>query len=97
MVYLMNRERIRLKDVGEERYNRSVERTLQILNSFTPERQTMGLTDLSEAINLSKATVLRLASTLCKHGFLNQDHQSRRYSLGVKLFDWAALSIILFR
>ncbi|SPF40718.1 putative Uncharacterized HTH-type transcriptional regulator YagI [Syntrophobacter sp. SbD1] len=51
----------------------------------------MGLTELSEALNLSKATVLRLASTLCKHGFLNQDSQSKKYSLGVKLFELGSI------
>jgi DNA-binding IclR family transcriptional regulator len=70
-----------------ETYMRSAERTLQILNAFTAERPEMGLTQLSEALGLSKATVLRLASTLCKYGFLSQDPESKQYSLGLRLFE----------
>jgi DNA-binding IclR family transcriptional regulator len=72
--------------MASDKHTRSVERTLQILNAFSMERQTFGLTQLSEALNLPKATVLRLTSTLCKHGFLRQDQYSRKYSLGLRLF-----------
>ncbi len=70
-----------------EKYIRSAERTLQILNAFTPERTEMGLTQLAEAVKLSKATVLRLAATLCKYGFLSQHTETKQYSLGLRLFE----------
>jgi IclR family transcriptional regulator, KDG regulon repressor len=74
-----------------EKYMRSSERTLQILTAFTPDRLQMGLTQLAEVLNLSKATVLRLALTLCKYGFLVQDPESKQYSLGLKLFELGGL------
>lgn len=72
--------------MDEEKRTRSVERTLQILNAFRVDRQALGLTELSGALNLSKATVLRLASTLCNYGFLKKDEDSMKYSLGLRLF-----------
>ncbi len=74
-----------------EKFIRSAERTLQILSAFTPDRLQMGLTQLSEVLSLSKATVLRLASTLCKHGFLSQDPVTKHYCLGLKLFELGGL------
>ncbi len=72
--------------MAQDKNTRSVERTLQILNAFSVERQILGLTELSDALGLPKATILRLASTLCGYGFLKQDEDSRKYSLGLRLF-----------
>ncbi len=68
-------------------YNRSLERALQILNAFSPERSELPLGQISEMLGLSKATVLRLCSTLIKFGFLRQDLESKKYSLGLKVFE----------
>jgi IclR family transcriptional regulator, KDG regulon repressor len=68
-------------------YNRSLERALQILNVFNDKVQALSLAQLSEILNLPRATVLRLCSTLIKYGFLRQDPQSRQYSLGFRLFE----------
>jgi DNA-binding IclR family transcriptional regulator len=72
--------------MAQDKQTRSVERTLQILNAFSIDRPSLGLVQLSEALNLPKATVLRLSSTLCKHGFLRRDEDSKKYSLGLRLF-----------
>ncbi|OGP75726.1 MAG: hypothetical protein A2V86_13025 [Deltaproteobacteria bacterium RBG_16_49_23] len=68
-------------------YNRSLERALQILCAFNRDRQTLSLTQLANILNLSKATVLRLTSTLIKYDFLRYDPPSKQYSLGLKLFE----------
>jgi DNA-binding IclR family transcriptional regulator len=68
-------------------YNRSLERALQILNAFNSERQMLSLAQLSEVLNLSRATVLRLCSTLMKFEFLRQHPQSKHYSLGLRLLE----------
>jgi IclR family KDG regulon transcriptional repressor len=72
-------------------YNRSLERALQILNAFTGEKQELTLVQLSEALNLARATVLRLCSTLVKYGFLRQEGESKRYSLGLRLFELGSI------
>lgn len=78
-------------DKKEAFYNRSLERALQILNAFTGERKGLTLSQLAEILNLSRATVLRLCSTLGKYGFLNQDSASKEYSLGLRLFELGSI------
>jgi IclR family transcriptional regulator, KDG regulon repressor len=68
-------------------YNRSLERALHILNSFRIDGQAFSIAQLSDMLNLPRATVLRLCTTLVKYGYLMQDHDSKRYSLGLKLFE----------
>jgi IclR family transcriptional regulator, KDG regulon repressor len=85
--------------MGEEKesfYNRSLERALQILNAFgreerTGERLSLTLAHLSETLNLPRATVLRLCSTLLKYDYLRQDPETKRYSLGLRLFELGSL------
>ena len=72
-------------------YNRSLERALQILNAFTGERKLLTLSQLAEILSLSRATVLRLCSTLVTYGFLNQDTASKEYSLGLRLFELGSI------
>lgn len=72
-------------------YNRSLERALQILNTFTRERSLLSLSQLSENLALSRATVLRLCSTLVKYGFLQQDSASKEYALGFRLFELGSI------
>ncbi|MBW7968283.1 IclR family transcriptional regulator [Bradyrhizobium sp. BR 10289] len=48
----------------------AVARALAILRAFEPERSAMTLTEIAEATDLYKSTVLRLAATLESDGFL---------------------------
>ncbi|QQO12069.1 IclR family transcriptional regulator [Bradyrhizobium diazoefficiens] len=48
----------------------AVARALAILRAFGPERGAMTLTEIAEATDLYKSTVLRLAATLETNGFL---------------------------
>jgi DNA-binding IclR family transcriptional regulator len=77
-------------------YNRSLERALQILNSFTPERRSQTLGQLAEVLNLSRATVLRLCSTLVTYGFLRQDRLSKEYALGFRLLELGGIVLHSF-
>jgi len=63
-------------------YNRSLERALQILRAFSFDVRELTLGELSGTLNLSKATVYRLASTLTPYDFLRYDETSRKYALG---------------
>ncbi|HVN24875.1 MAG TPA: IclR family transcriptional regulator [Syntrophorhabdales bacterium] len=75
------------KDNKEGYYNRSLERALQILDAFNPQRQALNKSELSKIIGLSRATILRLCSTLVKYHYLRQDQESKKYSLGMRLFE----------
>jgi IclR family KDG regulon transcriptional repressor len=66
--------------------NRSLERALKILRTFSFDSREMTLSEISEALTLSKSTVYRLASTLADFDFLRYDEKSKKYSLGLQLF-----------
>lgn len=70
-------------------FNRSLERALRILNVLGNERPRLSLAQLSEALNLPRATVLRLCTTLMNFGFLRQDPLSKHYSLGMRVLELA--------
>ena len=76
-----------IQEKEEAFYNRSLERALNILNVFDSERQALTLAQLSATLNLPRATVLRLCSTLVKFSFLKQDQETKKYSLGIRLFE----------
>ncbi len=82
-------------------YNRSLERALQILNVFgaqeqTGAKQSLSLAQLSETLNLPRATVLRLCATLVNYDFLRQNPDTKRYSLGLRLFELGSLVFYSF-
>jgi IclR family KDG regulon transcriptional repressor len=77
----------RSKDKKESFYNRSLERALQILDTFNLERQALSKSEFSKILGLSRATILRLCSTLVKYDYLRLDPESKKYSLGMRLFE----------
>ena len=60
----------------------SVNRAIDILSLFTVMQPRLGITDISKHLNLSKTTVHGLIRTLTRRGFLQQDPETRKYSLG---------------
>ena len=72
-------------------YNRSLERALQILDSFNKERQVLTRSQLAEILGLPRATVLRLCSTLVQYGYLAKNPDSSTYSLGMRLFEQGSI------
>jgi IclR family transcriptional regulator, KDG regulon repressor len=80
-----------VKSEREPFNNRSLDRALQILCSFRFDKQELSLTELSQILDLSRSTVYRLASTLVRRGFLKYDQTSKRYTLGLKLFELGSI------
>jgi IclR family transcriptional regulator, KDG regulon repressor len=70
----------------------SVNRALRLLCQFTHGAPRLGITDFSNALGLSKPTVHGLVRTLVKQGFLQQDPETRKYGLGLKIYE---LGIVL--
>ena len=64
----------------------SVQRVSDILSLFSIERPRWGITDIANTLGLAKTTVSSLVRTLHEVGFLEQDRETRRYSLGPKIF-----------
>jgi len=62
---------------------RAVDRSLAIMEALKEDVQ--GLSQLSRRINLSKATLLRILSTLIKHGYVVYNKETKTYDLGIQL------------
>jgi IclR family transcriptional regulator, pca regulon regulatory protein len=75
-------------------FSRSLERGLMILSSFSEARIVLGIADLARPVELNKSTTYRYVATLPKLGYLQQDPDTRKYSLGTKVIDlgFAALN-----
>lgn len=65
----------------------SVERSLSIIEVLSECEDGLGLTDISEKVNLHKSTVHRLLNTLIVKGYVHQDGNSNKYKLTLKLFE----------
>ena len=60
----------------------AVQKALDILLAFTPDNKEMGPTKLSKKLSLHKATTSRIMFDLASKGFLQQNPQTKRFSLG---------------
>ena len=64
----------------------SIDRALDILSLFSYAKPRWGITEIALAMNLPKATIHNIVSTLASGGFLKKDEEIRKYCLGPKLF-----------
>lgn len=69
----------------------SVNRALDILGCFKGQSIELGISEISERMELSKSTVYGLVNTLLTNGYLEQNEQTKRYRLGIKLFELGTL------
>src|SRR6266568_959736 len=72
---------------GSASTSQSLERGLQILSSFSEHRPVLGIADLARAAGLTKSTAHRYVATLAKLGYVVQDPDTRKYSLGPRVID----------
>ena len=70
---------------------RAVDRALDILLCFTQKEPTRSLTQIAESVQMSKATVHRLLTTLENKRFINRDKVTGMYRLGFRLIEMASL------
>lgn len=74
----------KLKSSADTSTVRSVERALDLLELFMETTRSMSLAEVSERTSLHPSTAHRLLATLDKRNFVNQDSNSKLYSLGTK-------------
>jgi IclR family acetate operon transcriptional repressor len=67
----------------------SLQRALDILDTFDGQSPLLGITELSEVLGLHKSTVAGLVYTLEGNGYLEQEPATRKYRLGLKLVERA--------
>lgn len=59
-----------------------LQRGIEVLHAFTPERQRLSLGALAAAVGVSRSAVYRVAYTLCQSGLLLHDTRDNSYALG---------------
>jgi len=80
--------------VTQPSLSQSLERGLRILSEFAANGPVLGIADLARAVDLNRSTTHRYVATLTSLGFLQQDPDTRKYSLGPRVVDlgFAAIS-----
>jgi DNA-binding IclR family transcriptional regulator len=68
-------------DMVESKPN-SIEKAIEVLLAFIPRNQEMGTGEISQKLGLHKATASRILRTLTKKGLLQQDPDTKKFSLG---------------
>lgn len=63
----------------------TVQRTLEVLKSFSAERPEWGVTELAERLGTNKSQIHRAVATLAGEGFLVPNPVNRKYRLGPAL------------
>ncbi len=71
-------------------------RGLAVLRALAEARGPLSNRALADATGIPKATVSRLAATLCASGFLQQDVESERFRLGPALLDMSSAYLRTF-
>lgn len=70
----------------------SVLRAIEILECFTGKHAELGISEISEYMGLSKSTIYGLVNTLKVAGFLEQNLKTKKYRLGIRLFELGNLA-----
>ncbi len=67
---------------AERTTHAAVEKALRILMAFIPRNEKTAALALSKKLGLHPSTTTRLLKVLKKHGFVEQDPETKKYSLG---------------
>lgn len=71
----------------------SADRVLRVLEAFDPGERDVSLGELADRVGLPKSSVHRLLATLVVHHFVERDPETRRYRLGIRLFELGSAAI----
>lgn len=61
-------------------------KAFKLLELFGEEVPELSITEITERLQYNKSTCFRLISNLEEEGYLDQDPETRKYRLGIKLF-----------
>ena len=74
----------------EQEYKvKSLAKAMGLLECFSDRRPELGVTEMAQMLGLHKSTVHNIASTLEQMGYLSQNQETGKYSLGVKLLQFS--------
>ncbi|MDU0205449.1 MULTISPECIES: IclR family transcriptional regulator [Paenibacillus] len=71
----------------------ALDRALKILDLFDEYTTELKITEISARMELHKSTVHSLLKTLQMHGYINQDVETGKYKLGLKLLEKGQLML----
>lgn len=70
---------------------KSVDKALQILEAFNISHPELSVSELEEILSLPKVSIYRFLRVLLKKGFIMQNSQTRKYRLGIKVFELGSI------
>jgi DNA-binding IclR family transcriptional regulator len=70
----------------------SIQRAIQILGLFSLSTPRLGISEIARTLRMPKGTIQGLVGTLAEGGFLQRDDETRKYQLGLKIYE---LGVIL--
>jgi IclR family transcriptional regulator, KDG regulon repressor len=65
----------------------SVDKAFEVCEALSHEPAGMSLSELARSLKLTRPTVHRLLGVLRRRGYVRQDEETQKYSLGIKLLD----------
>lgn len=74
----------------------ALERALDILDCFTLQNRDRSLSEVVEVTGLNKTTAKRLLANLTARSYLRQNLESKRYQLGIRLFQLGGIVLSSF-
>src|SRR2546430_15632647 len=84
---------MRVRQAAKASGIRAVERAVAILRTFSSGAPELSVSELGRAVGLHKSTVHRLLGTLERTGFVVQAPGTKRYRLGLPLFELGSMVV----
>ena len=78
---------------NDPRIIKSVQRVIDIISLFNTHQRELGITEIASQLGLAKSTAAGLIYTLEKNLYLDQNPDTRRYRLGLRLVERAATAL----
>lgn len=75
---------------------KSIEKIFDILDCFSFENRELNLTEITRKTGLHKTTAKRLVTNLMARNYLQQDLSTKRYRLGLRLFELGGIVFASF-
>ena len=69
----------------------SLERVFDVLECFSVDRRSLSLAELTKLTGFNHTSLKRIVFTLARRNYLRQDVTTRKYQLGMKLFEFGGL------
>ena len=70
----------------------SVKKAFKILGALSSSKEGLGVSEIARGLNMAKSTVHGMTSTLKELGAVMRDPQTKRYRLGLTLFELGSLA-----